>query len=297
MFKGVYTAIVTPFKNGVLDEDALCSFVDWQIAEGVHGLVVAGTTGESPNLSASEYKRLLELSIQTAKGRVPIIAGTGTNSTSKTIETTRVAKELGASAALVVTPYYNKPTQEGLRCHFEAIANAVDLPILIYNVPCRCVVDMDVPTMAGLSRVKNIVGVKDATDDLSRPLMTRIHSAPGFCLLTGENATFGAFLAQGGDGGILVTSNVTPRALREMYDAWVARDIDTFSRLNQILAPLHKALFCESNPTPVKYAVSRIGKCVNELRLPLCPATSAACEKVDAALQVVVDAGYAKFAS
>ncbi len=294
MFKGVYTAIVTPFRDGKLDEQSLRGFVEWQIGEGIHGLIVAGTTGEAPTLSANEYKRLLELTIQTAKGRIPVIAGTGTNSTDKTIEATRLAKELGAAAALVVTPYYNKPTQEGMRRHFEAINNSVDLPIIIYNVPPRCGVDMDVPTMAKLSRLKNIVGVKDATDDLSRPLATRLACDADFCILTGENPTFGAFLAQGGDGGILVTSNVVPRALREMYDAWVARDIDKFSLLNKMIFPLHKALFCETNPTPVKYAVSRIGKCRNELRLPLCEATKAACEKVDAALQILADAGYAK---
>ncbi|MDD3029480.1 MAG: 4-hydroxy-tetrahydrodipicolinate synthase [Alphaproteobacteria bacterium] len=297
MFKGVYTAIVTPFKDGKLDEDALCQFIEWQINEGVQGLIVAGTTGEAPTLSTEEYTRLIELSIKTNRGRVAVIAGTGTNSTQKTIDTTRLAKDLGADGALVVMPYYNKPTQEGMRRHFEAVADAVDLPILIYNVPSRCIVDMSVDTMAALATHKNIVGVKDATDDLSRPVLTRRACGPDFCLMTGENGTFGAFLAQGGDGGILVTSNVTPKALRMMYDAWLAKDMDTFSRINLALAPLHKALFCESNPSPVKYAVSRLNLCKNELRQPLVQASKTACEKIDAALQIAADAGFLKLAS
>jgi 4-hydroxy-tetrahydrodipicolinate synthase len=293
MFKGVYTALVTPFRDGKLDEEALRNLVEWQINEGIHGLVMAGTTGESPTLSSDEYRRLLELTIQTAKGRVPVIAGTGTNSTAATIEKTRLAKELGAAAALVVMPYYNKPTQEGLKRHYHALNDAVDLPLIIYNVPPRSGVDMNVSTMAELSHLKNIVGVKDATDDLSRPLLTHRFCKPGFCNLTGENATFGAFLAQGGDGAILVTSNVVPHALRDMYDAWVARDIDRFQSLNRLLIMLHKALFCETNPVPVKYAVSRLGKCENELRLPLCEATKNAREAVDEALKPLIDAGYA----
>lgn len=293
MFKGVYTALITPFQNGVLDEAALRELVEWQITEGVHGLVMSGTTGESPTLTTEEFRRLIEITVETARGRVPVIAGTGTNSTAAAIERTRLAKETGAAAALVVLPYYNKPTQEGLRRHFEAINDAVDLPVIIYNVPSRCGIDMSVATMAALSQLPNIAGVKDATNDLSRPLLTRRQCKPGFSLLTGENDTFGAYMAQGGDGGILVTSNVVPRALRDMYDAWVSRDIDRFSSLNRLLVGLHKALFCETNPSPVKYAVSKLGKCRNELRLPMCPASRAAQDAVDEALKPLIDAGYA----
>ncbi|MCL2473393.1 MAG: 4-hydroxy-tetrahydrodipicolinate synthase [Alphaproteobacteria bacterium] len=292
MFKGVYTAIVTPFSGGHLDEAALSQFIDWQIQEGVHGIVAAGTTGEAPTLSDEEYKRLLSITVSVAAKRVPVIAGTGSNSTQKTIETTLLAKELGADAALVVAPYYNKPTQQGLKLHFEAVAKFCNFPVVVYNVPGRCGVDIDIHTMAALSRVPNIVGVKDATADLGLPVLTRGVCGSNFSLLSGENGTFGAFLAQGGDGGILVTSNVVPRAMRAVYDAWVDKDIEKFANLNLILAPLHKALFSEPNPIPIKYAVSKIGKCKNELRLPLCPASTAVCEKVDTALDIVSKAGY-----
>ena len=292
MFKGVYTALVTPFKNGKLDEPSLCDLIEWQIDEGIHGLVIAGTTGEASTLTRAEYQRLLELSIETAHGRVPVIAGTGSFSTAKTIETTQLAKDVGAAAALVVTPYYNAPSQEGMRRHYEALNQAVDFPIIIYNVPGRTMVDMDVPTMAALSRLENIVGVKDATNDLARPLAIRRFCSTNFTLLGGENSTFGAFLAQGGEGGILVTSNVTPKALRDMYDAWVARDITRFSELNNLLFPLHEALFYETSPAPVKYAVSALGKCQNELRLPLVEATRPARDAVDAAMMPIRVAGY-----
>lgn len=293
MFKGVYTALVTPFENGKLDEPSLCDLIEWQIDEGIHGLVIAGTTGEASTLTLAEYQRLLELSIETARSRVPVIAGTGSFSTTKTIETTQLAKDVGAAAALVVAPYYNAPSQEGMRRHYEALTQAVDLPIIIYNVPGRTMVDMDIPTMAALSRLENIVGVKDATNDLARPLAIRRFCSAGFTLLGGGNSTFGAFLAQGGEGGILVTSNVTPKALREMYDAWVVRDITKYTELNNLLFPLHEALFCESNPSPVKYAVSTFGKCRNELRLPLLEATRSTRDAVDAAMGPIIEAGYA----
>lgn len=291
MFKGVYTALVTPFKNGKLDEPSLCDLIEWQIDEGIHGLVIAGTTGEASTLTLAEYQRLLELSIETARSRVPVIAGTGSFSTAKTIETTQLAKDVGAAAALVVTPYYNAPSQEGMRRHYEALNQAVDLPIIIYNVPGRTMVDMDMPTMAALSRLENIIGVKDATNDLARPLAIRRFCSANFALLGGENSTFGAFLAQGGEGGILVTSNVTPKALREMYDAWVARDITKFTELNTLIFPLHEALFYETSPAPVKYAVSALGKCKNELRSPLVEATRPARDAVDAAMAPLRAAG------
>lgn len=292
MFKGIYTALVTPFKNGNLDEPSLRNLVEWQIQEGVHGLVMAGTTGEASTLTRAEYKTLLEISVDAARGRVPIIAGTGSYSTAKAIETTKLAKELGAAAALMVTPYYNAPSQEGVREHFEAVNRAVDFPIIIYNVPGRTAVDIDIQTIAALSRLKNFVGVKDATNDLARPLAMRRYCATDFLLLGGENSTFGAFLAQGGDGAILVTSNVVPKALREMYDAWVARDIQKFTLLNNLIFPLHEALFVETSPAPVKYAVSALGKCNSDMRLPLVEATRHAQVSVDAAMSIVRAAGY-----
>ncbi|MDD3287772.1 MAG: 4-hydroxy-tetrahydrodipicolinate synthase [Alphaproteobacteria bacterium] len=292
MFKGAFTAIITPFKDGEIDDGAFCDLIDWQIKEGIQGIVINGTTGEAPTLSNDEYKHILKIGIKTANKRVPIIAGSGTNSTAKTIEATAYAKEAGADGALITMPYYNKPTQEGLRRHFVAIHDAVDIPLIIYNIPGRSVVDMKVDTMADLSRLKNIVAVKDATNDLARPLKTRIACGPDFSLLCGENSTYGAFLAQGGDGGILVTSNVVPRALREFTDAWFAGDLKKFAYLNDVLFPLHEVLFVEPNPAPAKYALSRMGKCKNELRLPLCEISAETQKKVDAAMDRVKKAGY-----
>lgn len=297
MFKGIYTALVTPMADGVIDDGALVDLIEWQIEEGVHGLVMAGTTGEAVTLSPDEYRHLLICSVEAAKGRVPIIAGTGAISTWRTIENTRLAKELGAAAALVVTPYFIGLGKEGVRAHYEALNAAVDLPIIVYNVPSRTGVDVDVTSMAELSRLKNIVAVKDATNDLERPALMRAACADGFALLGGENGTFGSFLSQGGDGGILVTSNVTPRALRILYDAWRSKDIDTFERINSLLMPLHTALFSEANPQPVKYALSRMGKIRNELRLPLCQASAAACGVLDQALCLVSEAGYITLAA
>ncbi|NTU76442.1 MAG: 4-hydroxy-tetrahydrodipicolinate synthase [Alphaproteobacteria bacterium] len=292
MFQGVFTALVTPFKQGEVDLEAFQNLIEWQIEQGVQGFVFIGTTGEAPTLTAEEYKRVLKVGLETVKRRVPVIAGTGTNATAATIEKTRYAKELGYDAALITMPYYNKPAQEGLRRHFVAIHEAVDIPLIIYNIPGRSVVDMNMATMSELARLKNIVGVKDATNDLARPLQTRLACGKDFCLLGGENATFAAYLAQGGDGGILVTSNVAPRAMRELFEAWKARDIEKFQRLNELLFPLHEAMFAETNPAPAKYALSKLGKCQNELRLPLCENSPAACQKMDAALQRVKDAGY-----
>ncbi len=225
MFKGSLVALITPFRNGAVDEKAFQSFVDWQIGEGTHGVVPCGTTGESPTLSHAEHKRVVELCVEVAKGRVPVIAGTGSNSTEEAIDLTRHAKKAGADAALVVTPYYNKPTQEGLYQHYKAINDAVDLPIIIYNIPPRCVIDMSVATMARLAKLPNIVGVKDATNDLARPLRTRAAIGADFAMLSGEDVTALALLAQGGDGCISVTANVAPRACAEMHEAWRKGDV------------------------------------------------------------------------
>ena len=269
MFRGSIPALITPFTEDGIDERAFQEFVAWQIAESSHGVVPCGTTGESPTLSHAEHKRVLELCVEVAKGRVPVIAGTGSNSTAEAVEFTRHAAAVGADAALVVTPYYNKPTQDGLFAHYKAIHDAVDLPIIIYNIPGRCVIDMTVETMARLAELRNIVGVKDATNDLGRPLVTRTTIGADFTLLSGEDITVAAFLAQGGHGCISVTANVAPRACAALYDAWVAGDLETFGAMRDRLAPLHKALFLESSPAPIKYAVSLLGKAPARVRGPL----------------------------
>src|SRR5437899_8635419 len=220
MFQGSLVATITPFRNGAVDERGFQNFIAWQIEQGTHGLVPCGTTGESPTLSHKEHKRVVELCLDVAKGKVPVIAGAGSNSTAEAIDLTRHAKEAGADAALIVTPYYNKPTQEGLYQHFKAIHDAVDLPIIIYNIPGRTAVDMSIATMARLAKLPNVVGVKDATNDLARPLRTREAIGPKFCMLSGEDHTALAFLVQGGDGCISVTANVAPRACADMHGAW-----------------------------------------------------------------------------
>ena len=275
MFKGSIVALITPFRDGKVDEKAFAALIDWQIAQGTNGLVPCGTTGESPTLSHEEHMRVVELCVKAAKGRVPTIAGTGSNSTEEAIMLTRHAKEAGADAALVVTPYYNKPTQEGLYRHFKAIHDAVDVPILIYNIPGRSVVDMSVATMARLAELKNIVGVKDATSDLVRPLRTRIVIGPDFCQLSGEDATVVPFLIQGGVGCISVTANIAPKMCADLHKAWAAGDLASVVSLNARLLPVHDAMFIETNPGPVKYAASLLGLCTGELRLPLCEVADA----------------------
>jgi 4-hydroxy-tetrahydrodipicolinate synthase len=267
-----------------VDEPAYQAFVEWQIEQGVHGVVPVGTTGESPTLSHKEHKRVVELCIEVATGKVPVIAGTGSNSTEEAIELTVHAKEAGADAALVVTPYYNKPTQEGLFRHYSAIAEATDIPVVIYNIPGRSIVDMSVETMARLAEVTNIVGVKDATNDLARPVLTRLAAGPDFCQLSGEDGTVAAFLGQGGDGCISVTANVAPGPCAQLHEAWQARDLDSFAALRDRLAPLSLALFCESSPGPVKYAASLLEKCLPDTRLPLAPIAEASQQQVREAM-------------
>jgi 4-hydroxy-tetrahydrodipicolinate synthase len=285
MFKGSLCALLTPFSRGRVDEKAFQHFVDWQIKQGTNGVVPVGTTGESPTLSHDEHMRVVELCIEAVDRRVPVIAGTGSNSTDEAISLTRHAKQAGADAALVVTPYYNKPTQEGLYRHYKAIAEAVDLAIIIYNIPGRCVVDMTVETMARLAKLPNIVGVKDATNDLVRPLKTRLAIGPEFCLLSGEDATITAFLAQGGHGCISVTANVAPRLCAQMHEAWQKGDLATVWKIRDRLMPLHDAMFTETSPAPVKYAASLLGLSTPDVRLPLAPCSPAAQEKVRAALE------------
>jgi 4-hydroxy-tetrahydrodipicolinate synthase len=269
MFKGSLVALITPFRDGRVDERAFQELVAWHLGQGTHGLVPCGTTGESPALHDDEHKRVVALCVEAAKGKIPIIAGSGTNSTEHTIELTRQAKAGGADAALIVCPYYNKPTQEGLFQHFKAVHDAVDLPIVIYNIPGRSSVDMTNATMARLAKLPNIVGVKDATNDLARPLRMRGEIGSGFCLLSGEDATAVAYLAQGGDGCISVTANVAPRLCSEMHEAWQRSDFKTVREINERLIPLHDALFAETSPAPVKYAASLLGRSTPEVRQPL----------------------------
>jgi 4-hydroxy-tetrahydrodipicolinate synthase len=284
MFKGSFVALITPFRDGKVDDKAFQSLVDRQIAEGTHGLVPCGTTGESPTLSHDEHMRVVELCVEASAGRVPVIAGTGSNSTEEAVMLTRHARQAGAAAALVVTPYYNKPTQEGLYQHFKAVHDAADIPIVIYNIPGRSVVDMSVATMARLAELANIVGVKDATGDLARPLRTRLAVGADFCQLSGEDATAVPFLIQGGVGCISVTANIAPKPCAEMHDAWAAGKLAKVIEINEYLLPVHDSLFVETSPGPVKYAASLLGLCSAETRLPLCEVSETTKERVRAAL-------------
>ncbi|MDE2200576.1 MAG: 4-hydroxy-tetrahydrodipicolinate synthase [Rhodospirillales bacterium] len=288
MFKGSLVALITPMReDGSVDEKALEHFVDWQIREGTHGVVPVGTTGESPTLSHAEHRRVVEITIGVAKGRVPVIAGAGSNSTAEAIELARHAKQAGADAVLVVTPYYNKPTQEGMFLHFSAIADTVDIPLIIYNIPPRSVIDMSVETMARLARHPNIVGVKDATANLVRPLHTRRACGEAFCQLSGEDHTALSFLAAGGVGCISVTGNVAPRQLSDMQTAWQDGRIADAMAMQDRLVPLHDALFAETSPGPVKYAASLLGKTADFCRLPLAPVGEATKARVRAAMSDV----------
>jgi len=288
MFSGSFTALITPFRGGNVDADAYTRFVEWQIAEGTNGLVPVGTTGESPTLSHDEHMQVVELCIAAAKGRVPVMAGTGSNSTAEAIAFTRHAKEAGADAALVVTPYYNKPTQEGLYQHYKAINDAVDIPIVIYNIPGRSVIDMSVATMARCFELKNIVGVKDATANMQRVsqqrLACQVAGKPAFVQLSGEDGTALGFNAHGGQGCISVTSNIAPRLCAQFQKACLEGDYKTALQLQDRLMPLHDALFVETSPGPVKYAASRLGLCTADTRLPLAPISEQTKRVVDEAL-------------
>jgi 4-hydroxy-tetrahydrodipicolinate synthase len=285
--KGSLTALVTPFKNGKVDEDAFRALVDWQIAEGTQGLCPCGTTGESPTLSHEEHARVIELCVEQAKGRVPVIAGAGSNSTDEAIMRTRHAKEVGCDAVLHVTGYYNKPNQEGQYRHFMAIAEAVDIPVILYNIPGRAVVGINVDTMARLAKHKNIIGVKDATADLNRPSRERLACGKDWLLLSGEDGTALGYNAHGGVGCISVTANVAPRLCAEFQAACTAGDYAKARECQDRLMPLHDAMFCETNPGPVKYAVSLLGKCAEDMRLPMIPPEDASRARIKKAMQDV----------
>ena len=284
---GSYTAIVTPFRDDAVDAAALQDFVDWQIREGTDGVVPCGTTGESPTLSHDEHKRVVELTVEAAKGRAVVVAGTGSNSTAEAIDFIRHAERAGANAALVVCPYYNKPTQEGLYQHYKALHDACGLPIVIYNIPGRTGVDMSIETMKRLAELPRLAGVKDATADLARPLRTRLAIGPDFAQMSGEDITAIPFLAQGGHGCISVVSNVTPRLCAEMQHAWASGEIATAMKINERLAPLADALFAETNPGPVKYAVSLLGRCQATVRGPLVQPSEPVKARIEQAMRQV----------
>src|SRR5947209_18058559 len=268
-FRGSFTALVTPFKNGSLDEKAFRDIVEWQIGEGTNGLVPVGTTGESPTLSHAEHNRVVEWCTDQAKRRVPVIAGAGSNSTAEAIELARHAEKAGANAVLVVTPYYNKPTEDGQYQHLKAINDAVGIPILIYNIPARSVIDMSVETMKRLFELDNIAGLKDATANVGRVSQQRAAMGEGFNQLSGEDVTALGFMAHGGHGCISVTSIVAPRLCAEFQDACLKGDYRTALAYHDKLMPLHSALFIDTSPAPAKYALSVLGKCADPVRLPM----------------------------
>ncbi|MEL6279279.1 MAG: 4-hydroxy-tetrahydrodipicolinate synthase [Pseudomonadota bacterium] len=274
-FQGSIVALVTPFKDGSVDKPALKSLVEWHIAEGTHGIVPVGTTGESPTLSHDEHEEVVAETIEAAGGRIPIIAGTGSNNTVEAIRFTQHAAQAGADAALVVVPYYNKPTQDGLYEHFRAVHDSAEIPIILYNVPGRTVADISVETVARLAKLPRIVGIKDATADLTRPSFTRLEAGADFIQLSGEDGTALGFNAHGGVGAISVTANVAPRLCAEFQEATLKGDYARALELQDRLMPLHKALFAESSPAPTKFALSVLGKCSDEVRAPLLPATPA----------------------
>ncbi|HVX72224.1 MAG TPA: 4-hydroxy-tetrahydrodipicolinate synthase [Devosia sp.] len=285
MLRGSITALLTPFANGAVDEKAFASFVEWQIKEGSHGLVPMGTTGESPTVTHEEHRRVLEICVEVADRRVPVIAGAGSNSTDEAVSLTRFAEEIGADAVLSVVPYYNKPTQEGLFQHFSAVAKATALPIVLYSVPGRTVVDVSVDTMARLREAHaNIVGVKDATASMEKASLTRSKLGPDFILLSGEDMTALGFMAHGGHGCISVTSNVAPKLCAQFQNACMQGNFPAALMLQDKLVPLHKSLFLENNPGGIKYAASKLGLCSNEFRLPVVPITEANEKAIDSAM-------------
>ncbi|WP_332688165.1 4-hydroxy-tetrahydrodipicolinate synthase [Devosia sp.] len=285
MLRGSITALITPMLNGNVDEKAFASFVEWQIAEGTHGLVPVGTTGESPTVSHEEHRRVVEICVEVANKRVPVIAGAGSNSTAEAVSLARFAEDTGADAVLSVVPYYNKPNQEGLFQHFSAVAKAVGIPVILYSVPGRTVVDLTVDTIARLHEAHaNIIGVKDATGNLERASMQRNKLGKDFILLSGDDSTALGFNAHGGHGCISVTSNVAPRLCSQMQELSLAGDFIGAREINDKLVYLHKDLFMEPNPSPAKYVANRLNLCANEMRLPLVPISKPTRDAMDFAI-------------
>ena len=284
-FRGVFTALVTPFRRGALDEAAFVALVERQIAAGVHGLVPVGTTGETATLSHDEHRRVVELCVETARGRVPVIAGAGSNSTSEAIELARHAKEIGADAVLAVTGYYNRPSQEGVYRHFAAMDEAVDIPIVIYNVPSRTIVDLSNELVERLAKLPHIVGIKDATGDLARPSLQRLTCGPDWQMLSGDDPSALGYIAHGGHGCISVTANVAPEACASFYNAALSGDWSTALSWQDRLIRLHKGLFLDASPAPTKFALAHIGLCADDVRLPIAPCSDAVKPAVLAAMR------------
>ena len=284
LFKGVITALITPFRDGKVDEAAFRNLIERQIAGGVHGVVPVGTTGESATVSYEEHKRIVELCVETVAGRARVIAGAGASATDKAIELVRHAKTVGADGVLVVTPYYNRPSQEGLYAHFAAINEAVQIPVVLYNVPGRTGVDMADTTTARLSELPNIVGIKDATGDLGRISRQRLDCANGFSLISGDDPSWLGYMAHGGHGVISVTSNVMPRAMVDLYEACARGDFETARAVQDRLIGLHKALFLDASPSPTKYVLAKMGLGAEDIRLPLVACSDAVKPMIDAAL-------------
>ena len=285
-FAGSYTALITPFSNGRVDEDTFRKLVEFQIESGTHGLVPVGTTGESPTLSHDEHDRVIELCIEQAAGRVPVIAGAGSNATAEAVRLARHAADAGADGVLIVSPYYNKPTQEGLYRHFTSVAEAVDVAVIVYDIPGRSIVRVDDANLVRMNAAfPNISGIKDATSEVGRPPRILKALGDGFAQLSGEDATTLPYLAGGGHGAISVTSNIAPKPLADMHNAWKAGDVKTAQAINARMIDLHDAMFCEASPGPVKYAAERLGLCSAETRLPLCEIADESKARVDAALR------------
>jgi 4-hydroxy-tetrahydrodipicolinate synthase len=274
MFEGVFSALITPFTDGVLDRKALARLVEYQIEQGITGIVPCGTTGESATLSHDEHKEVIRFCVELAAGRVPVIAGTGSNATGESIALTKFAKEVGADGALLITPYYNKPTQEGLYQHYKAVADAVDMPIVLYNVPGRTAIDMEADTIVRLAEISNIVAVKEATANMERVSIIHKQCGDDMTLISGDDATFLPFLAVGGKGVISVSANIATAAMVGLWQAWTSGDWATAHRHHQNLLDLNGLLFCETNPIPIKAAANMLGFCGPELRLPLTPLTA-----------------------
>jgi 4-hydroxy-tetrahydrodipicolinate synthase len=283
-FQGVLPALITPFLDGKVDEKAFVTLIERQIAGGVHGLVPAGTTGESATLSHEEHRRVVELCVQTARGRVPVIAGAGSNSTTEAIELSQHAKAVGADAVLIATGYYNRPSQEGLYRHFEAVNDAVDIPIVVYNVPSRTIVDIGNETLARLSRLSNVLGIKDATGDVARVSQQLKVCGPDWVLLSGDDPTALGYIAHGGHGCISVTANVAPEACASFYNTVLAGDYAAARAWQAKLITLHKALFLEPSPAPTKFALAHLGLCSEDIRLPITPCTDAVKPQILAAM-------------
>jgi 4-hydroxy-tetrahydrodipicolinate synthase len=285
MFQGSIPALVTPFRDGKVDEAALVDLVDWHVAEGSHGIVAVGTTGETPTLSHDEHEHVIEVVVKTAAGRIPVIAGAGSNNTDESVSLMRFAKKVGAAAALVVTPYYNKPSQRGLYHHYRTLHDAVELPIIIYNIPGRSVIDMTPATMGELAKLPRIVGVKDATGDVSRVSDQRITCGTDFLQLCGNDESALGFNAHGGRGCISVVANIAPRLSAEFQEAMLAGDYGKALTCQDRLMPLHRAAFAEPNPAPTKFALSLLGKCTDEVRSPMVPLEDATKERVRGAMR------------